>query len=138
MVIAIDPAEEFEYVLVRDRASPPEEQTVFVLRHLSYDARTAIANMSSHVDPTTNLTRGAMGSVMHETLRAGLKGWRNLRDRKGAQVQFVTEGREIRVLSMSVDPPKKETLARLHPVDAAELANEITEIARVSLDEGKG
>ncbi len=138
MVIAIDPGEQFEYTLQRDRSLPEEERTVFLLRPLSYEQRVKLTNLISSMEADTGVVRGTIGDVMDSTLRAGLVGWRNLRDRKGVEVEFAREGRQLSVLGQNIDPPKRSTLARLHPHDQQELSNAITEVQRVTIAEGKG
>ena len=138
MAIAINPSESFEFTLRADRSLPEEKRTVFMLRPLSYVERRKIEDMASVVEAETGLVRGTVGSINDATLRLGLKGWRNFRDAKGVEVPFELEGKRLGILGSLVDPPTLRTLERLHPRDAEELVNAITEVQRVTVDEGKG
>jgi hypothetical protein len=83
-MIARDPRATWKYVLVKDRALPREQQTVFNLKHLS---------LRAEQEAYDGIERTKDGSVVMDTgsrslkcLREGLAGWDNLLDEKGAPV----------------------------------------------------
>lgn len=138
MVIAIDPSEQFEYVLLADRALPDESphKTVWTLRPLSRKEMLAI-------EDRTGLQRNGeirlnLGKIKEDTLRAGLVGVRNFRDRAGREIDVEFENAKISILGCLRKPVTEAFLDRI-PADAAtELAEAIQTGNRLTLEEGKG
>lgn len=137
MVIAIDPKEEFDYVLKADRELPEEQQTVFKLRPLSHTQRTKLQDMEYRWERGTDVISMPQGSMSHQILQCGLAGWTNLRDAEGNEIEFRT-GKVVNVLGKNVSPVADACLDRLHPADLQELAQAIGEVQRVTVEEGKG
>lgn len=126
MVIAIDPSKTFDYVLLCDRANPPEEQTVFQLRVLSARELAEIEDGAIRSDREGKLEY-LSGSQTIRILNYGLRGWRNFRDAAGNEVPFRENNGK----------PRGENWDCLLPEWRRELANAITEQNRISETERK-
>jgi len=108
-MIALSAREEWDFKLIEEREI--DNPTVFVLRPLTLRARSEIED----------LMRGdfkdvPMGTWKVKVLKAGLAGWRNLRDAGGREVACVFDRNGI---------PQDDTLARLPSQVQMELALEI-------------
>lgn len=137
MVIALTPRTRHPYVLRRERGLPAEQRTTFFLRTLTIEERAALMDVSSSYDQEERTIRVPAGTQALSTVRAGLLGWQNLKDEKGADVTFET-GPERAVLGgHKVAPPTDACLDRL-PLDVLlELANAIRDASTLSDDDAK-
>ena len=81
MGIAFDTKKRREFVPVKERTKPAEQQKVYVLRQLDVFDRTDLADMRSK----------GMGSARAtvEMVRLSLAGWRNHANADGTPVEFV-------------------------------------------------
>lgn len=127
MPIALDPRQEFDYVLQCDRALPVDQQTVFVLRGLT------VAEEARIEDSLAVLADGGVsmrsGEQKLQILRMGLRGWRNFRRADGTEVPFQkVNGHPGHVTDASLD--------FLAPEWRTELANAITERGKLTPAEG--
>lgn len=137
MVIALTPRTRHPYILRRDRSLPVEQRTTFFVRSLTVEERAALMDVSSSFDQEDRVIRVPAGTQALSTVRAGLLGWQNLKDEKGADVTFET-GPERAVLGgHKVTPPTDTCLDRL-PLDVLlELANSIRDASTLSDDDAK-
>jgi hypothetical protein len=123
MPIALNPRQEFDYVLECDRTLPPEQQTVFRLRSLTVGEQ-------ADLEDSLAVRRGEdlginVGSQKLRILRLGLVGWSNFRDAAGAEVPFeAIKGHPRHVTDVCLD--------RLDSEWRTELANAITERGRLA------
>lgn len=138
MVIAIDPGEEFEFVLLADRALPENDinRTVWKLRPLTRKEMTVL-------EDRTEMQRGGgfrlnLGTIKEETVRAGLIGCSNFRDARGAEIPFEQSDKMISVLGRNCRPPADRFLDRIPAAALMELADAIQEGAKITVEEGKG
>ncbi|MFH0903183.1 MAG: hypothetical protein V2A73_21350 [Pseudomonadota bacterium] len=119
---------EFEYILERERELPPEAQTTWLLRTLTYAETRSVMKteviLAQSGDQKLNIDR--MG-VAASVLSCGLRGWRNLQDGEGGQHVFV------RAVDGSLPPKVLDLVAEF----AVELANAITERSVVSKEHAK-
>lgn len=123
MPIALNPRQEFEYVLECDRQLPVEQQTVFVLRGLT------VSEQADLEDRLAVLRGGDIamqsGTQKVTILRLGLVGWRNFRTADETEVLFeAVKGHPRHVTDGCLD--------RLDPEWRTELCNAITERGRLS------
>ena len=129
MPIALDPRATFDYVLKEDRELPEEQQTVFELRPLTVSEEARVADSMIASVPGQDEMSIKSGSYQLQILRCGLRGWRNFKNAKGADVAFdVTKGNHRHVTDDSLD--------RLSYANRNELTNAITEHSAVSEEEG--
>lgn len=135
MAIAIDPREKFEYILEADRDKPEDEQTVWELRALTFAQRNALEDMPTFTGEKEVAPK--MGKMTRETLRAGLAGWRNFKDARGRIIEFECDPCERSVLGRKCKPVLDRCLERIHPSDVVELVNAISEVQRITDEEGK-
>jgi len=124
-MIAVDPKKDFEYVLVKDRKSPIDKQTVFLIHPLTLAECNIIED---YLSKAATENKFPLGTVKCMRLRMGLKGWRNFKDSKGAEVKF--EKAEDGMV-------KEELLERLYPEDRTELANEIWQFTEITEEDEK-
>jgi hypothetical protein len=122
MVIAIDPASTFEYVLRCDRELEPEAQTVWTLRGLRHKERAEVEDAIAQSDGEGNLSL-RVGSQRTRILMAGIVSVSNFQDEKGREIQ-VPKGGCSGVF-----------LDHLDDAWATELANAITNRGRLSAAE---
>lgn len=129
-MIALSPAEEWDYQLRADRKRTPdpdepgkfresidETKPVFRLGSLTPQEEAFIENET--VALIDGSQRVQIGTIKLETLRRGLRGWRNMRDRDGNEVPFKSNG--------SPNRPSEESIGAIPLRLRAELANAITE-----------
>lgn len=138
MVIAIDPGEEFDYVLLADRVLPEDDpnRTVWKLRPLTRKEITLL-------EDRTEMQRGGgfrlnLGTIKEDTVRAGLIGCRNFRDARGTEIHFEQADKTLNVLGRNCRPPADRFLDRIPAAALMELADAIQEGAKVTVEEGKG
>jgi len=132
MVIAVNPKKAFDYVLVEDRKSPVEKQTVFELKVLTSlelakveDGMSFSVTRNEQGEPSAGEVNVKGGSKTLSILHAGLAGWRNFKDENGNEVEFKkSEG-------------YYKNLDYLKPGWRRELANAITEGNRVTETDSK-
>ncbi len=129
MAIAVDPKQTFQYVLKCDRDLADEEQTVFELRGLTTAEEARVADSMITSVPGESELSLRSGTHQLTLLRAGLRGWRNLRDAAGVEVPFEsTKGHPGSVTDKSLD--------RLLPAWRTELANAVSERGEIDVVEG--
>lgn len=109
---------QFEYVLEDERDLPVEEQTVWLLRPLTYREREEIerGSMVEFSGEHSVLLRGERHVYARKILDRGLEGWRNFRDADGKDVLFMKVNKAL----------SEETLDAIKPY-AIELSNAVTE-----------
>lgn len=112
MAIAVDPNRIVRYVLKADRALPPEQRSVFLLKHPTEAGEKQIA-------------LAAQQSGLHliwSALREGLAGWENFP--AGAQtLDFVKDGN---------GQPASTTILRINTADRDELATAISRLGQLT------
>jgi hypothetical protein len=122
MVVAIDPDATFDHVLREERDSA--EPTVFKLKPLTARQLAQIEDMLVvHLGGGVRLNTG-MQTL--EVLRLGLVGWENFKDAAGNPVPFVP-----------ITPKDERSLDLLHPRWRVELANAVTEHAKLTEEQRK-
>lgn len=137
MVIALTPRLRHPYVLRRERSLAAEQRTTFYLRTLTVEERAALMDISSSFDQDDRTIRVPAGTQALSTVRAGLLGWSNLKDDKGADVPFEAGAERAVLGGHKVAPPTDACLDRL-PLDVLlELANAIRDAATLSDDDAK-
>jgi hypothetical protein len=141
MVIAIDPLEEFEYVLEEERKEPRDTQTIWKLVTLDIRQRArledeqAVGTLDSESARVDAVKLNA-GNMNYLALRAGLRGVENFPDRNGGVVEFKAD-KMLNILGKQMRPATDDFLSRI-PKDAAdEIADAIRENLRMSPEEGK-
>lgn len=134
-MIAINLHEQHEYVLLRDRHLPVESphRTVWCLRSLTRKERTALENLGRTADGSMRI-----GSLVTQSVRAGLVGWRNLCDAQLRPIEFRSQPTPEIVLDRLATPVADALLDRIPDDVLAELANEIQALTAVTVPEGKG
>jgi len=80
MPVALDPQERFDFILEAERALPSEQQTVFVLRTLTWGETTTVRRMYQQGKTDAD--------AQDFVLRAALLGWSNFRDASGRTIEF--------------------------------------------------
>lgn len=143
MTIAIDPLEEFDFVTEDDRKLPPEQQTTWRIVGLDIRQRsrledeTATGKLDADRETVDSFSFNA-GNINYLSLRAGLRGCTNFRDRDGNEVSFGVEKGTLNVLGKQVrGVPTDEFLSRIPPNEAKEIAEAVRENLRLTPDEGK-
>jgi hypothetical protein len=130
MVIAIDPGFEYPYIPKCDKDLPEGEQTTFSLKVLDAKVYARITN-SSTLNPNTREVRVRGGTVLLDTLREGLVGWNNFKDRDGNPIDFkfnkVGKGQRA----------SDESISRIPPKIRSELSDQITEMSDLNKEEAK-
>jgi len=115
----------FDYILVEDRKLPPEEQTVWKLRSLSYDEHEDLAELRGTASAT-----GQMVFIQNPLRRArralnlGLLGWENFRGPDGP-AELKTKGMGSSRIILD------ETMNLIRREDAIEIADAIIEGAQL-------
>src|SRR3990170_460493 len=132
MVVALDPRLPFAYVLKSDRSLPPDQQTRFQLRPLTYQEDVYLRDQTVVISEDGG-GKVMMGSRRNLRLRLGLVGWSNLRDAQGRDVPFATEeqflaGEKRPVVSTA-------SLERLSRVVREELADAVEEAVAPTAEE---
>jgi hypothetical protein len=107
MAVAFDPKRRREYVLLRDRALPEEQRSVFIIRLLDVLDRTRVADLRSGGMPAA--------AIGIELLRMSLDGWRNYPLPDGRPAPFERGGNGL---------PTDDTLRCVSDGDAAEILGE--------------
>jgi hypothetical protein len=138
MVIAIDPREEFEFVASCDRHLPEDDpnRTVWLLRPLSRRERNLLQDYARQ-DSATGEVNPRAGSVMEDTIRAGLTGWRNLRKPDGTEI-VCSKSKKLNVLGKTRPVVDDELLDKIPPPVLLELACEIQDSSNLTVAEGNG
>ena len=130
MIFAVCPDTTFEYVPESDRDS--ENPTAFSLRTLTIRELTKIEDKVTRVSQNENTEEVTIsvftGTQSLESLRAGLRGWKNFCDAKGNEIEFVADKKGI---------PKDETLSLIPADIRQELSSEILSRSRVTESERK-
>ena len=129
MARALNPTENFEYVLEEQRHLPPGEWTVFELKVLTARELAKVEDSFAALQGDTGEVLIKSGSQVLKILELGLRGWDNLKDESGAEVPF-----RWRVPNTQIH---HENLDRLYPAWRRELANAITEINRFDEEAAK-
>jgi hypothetical protein len=118
MAKALNPKKRHEYVLQKDRDLPENEQTTFLLRHLT---------AGEHASVTDRFTRGEKHAGLVEAATLGVAGWENLPDESGRTVPYPENGfgamdwlPQINVLELgnavlNLSTLDRETLGKLKP-----------------------
>jgi len=137
MVKPISPNAEYRYILECDRNLPAEEQTVFILRPLTYAEYTQIED--NVIESTSEVRRGyrkkggdefkmkiLSGSQEKRILCSGIKRIENFKDENGNEIEWDFHWK---------DSDKMKVLSMLKPVYRRELANVITEASYLDEDD---
>lgn len=134
-MIAIDPTERHEHVLLTDRRLPDDSpnKTVWILRSLTRKERSALEDLGRTADGSIRI-----GSLVTQTVRAGLVGWSNFRDGRNQEIEFAAKSTPELVLGRVATPITDGLLDRIPDEVLTELANEIQILSTVSAAEGKG
>ena len=102
-MIAISVDDVSEYVMERDRKLAPEQQTVLLLRPMPYGVQRKFlsivgSNLSVFTDASDaeGVPEKAMqlplGEIVDIVVPAGLRGWRNFKDKNGKDVVWKANG----------------------------------------------
>lgn len=136
MAIGINPKKPARYVLKADRGLPEAQQTVFLLRPLSFDQRTSLASCElfrQEGDAPKDAVRSAR-EIM-DILRFGLAGWERFCDEAGDLIAY--ESSRSLALGIEGDYVTTETLSALDPEDAMEVALAVLAHSRLTGDDRK-
>jgi hypothetical protein len=126
MVVARSARETFTYVLLCDRALPPEKQSVFTLRRLSTRTMMALENLQSIDLGGTNKVTVRLGDQRTVILRAGLCAWTNFNTANGQPAEFKSDAGVRMVHGVEIDrPASQSTVDLLEPEHAKELVDAI-------------
>lgn len=80
---------EFEYVLEDERDLPADDQTVWILRRLTWAEKKSLPRPTTVQTPTGDIRIEFDRQTANErVLNLGLRGWRNLKDGSGGDVAF--------------------------------------------------
>lgn len=137
-MIAIDPNEEFDYVLREDRELENDDpnRIVWKLRPITRRERNKLDNMA-HVS-AAGTANPLLGDRVESVLRAGIVGCDpEPRDRHGATIPFRKSAKLLNVLGRQCSPVSDEFLDRIPQAALRELADAIEAGARLTDDEGK-
>jgi hypothetical protein len=88
MIIARDITEVKEYSLMEDTG---ENKSVFLIGALDIPVRAYLDDTFSVFDATQNINDVNVHAKYLEFVRFGLKGWKNIPDKDGKEIEFVTE-----------------------------------------------
>ncbi len=102
MIISL-PQGKREYVCKADRDLEPSMQTVFLLDDLKEKDRVAIMD-SLVITMGGDAQMGGTGTRVYTCLKAGLRGWRNLRDVDTSQIECRMKGDQISDESLALLP----------------------------------
>jgi hypothetical protein len=123
---------QFTYVLEEERSLPPEKQTRWHLRTLTYSQAEDVGSIEVQQDQfgqrriTTNAIKWA-----RLVLNFGLHGWENFRDESGKEIEFrVGSSCDHRALPNDI-------LDLIRPTWAIELADQIRNEANLDLETAK-
>lgn len=121
---AVSTQEVFEYVCISERELPEHEQTVFLLSPLDVKQRTRLEDRTATMsgEDGQQVVNVKVGTVAIETLRYGLKGWKNLTDKNGKDSKFVTKRSKTHG---DIEIPTDDTLKLIPAKARRELANAI-------------
>ena len=124
-----------EYILVSDMEAPKEEQTIFILKPLTYAERCTLQDglLASVMAGKKGIsdekvTNVKSGTWEMNTILYGLEKIENLKDPNGALIEYTPK--------MPTDK-KKEVLSRLRSEWLGEVANEIRVISGLAEEEEK-
>ena len=90
-MIVIRPQGKREYVLRAERALPKERQTVFILGDLLEKDRVDVMDAVRYTTDGVVQGLGGAAEKVHRAVRATLKGWKNVTDSAGAEVEFQSD-----------------------------------------------
>ena len=122
-----DPKATYSYIAEEDRKLPQEEQTFFMLRRLTRREYADLEDgLIEYRDSGVSTVR--TGTKMIKALKAGLRGWSNLRNGNGQEVSFKAE---------STGEPSDETLDYLSQDISRELMFQILSGSRLSPEQIK-
>lgn len=118
---------EFDYILREERDLPPEARAVFRLKPLRFKDREEADRIEFRQGPDGEpiLVSDRMKTA-RKLLNAGLIGWTGVRDSEGKEVVFSRNGKSIPEHLLDIIAPW-----------ASELANAISENARITMEQAK-
>lgn len=147
MATAINPRQQFRYVLEDDRELEQREQTVWLLKPLTHAQRKALDNMAFNYDRERSLMGTPQGDMSDATIKCGLVGWENFRappdevqraaGELGELIEFEPSQKTLNILNTQLRPLSDRCLDRIHPNHLTELVNAIQNVNTLSVDEGK-
>jgi hypothetical protein len=133
-MLAIDPSEDtWEYICECDRGLSEDNQTVFVLKHLSPKEEARLEDALGQVDSDGGYKLN-LGSQARLALDMGLKDVRNFKDSKGNDVSIQ---RSKKQLSGLYYPLEDKFLTRIPKAQRTELANAISKGPKLSEEDEK-
>ena len=103
MIVTL-PRGDREYILKSERTLPPASQTVFLLRDLTERDRVRIMDTLQVGVGDDGARVGGTGTRTYTTVKAGLQGWRNIKDTEGKDVAAKLEGGTITDESLALLP----------------------------------
>lgn len=129
--------EQFDYVLEDERELTEEEQTTFQLRPLTSAENRELQDQMA-VKTGGGSGHGIRpGTGIHLAVLAGLRGWKNLQDDAGGQVEFVCDkGTRSPLGKALTGTPALETIDHILPA-MQELANKIIDGNQLTKEDAK-
>jgi hypothetical protein len=124
MPIALNMKQTTDYILRAERDNPGA--TVFILGPIAGWELMTLLRRSAHFYSSENGVQDP--TIIRDVLRAGLRGWRNLRDAQGGECLFARDDR---------GRPTDPTLDVLDYTVALELMGQIISLNTLSTDERK-
>lgn len=115
-MIVIRPQGKREYVLRSERSLPKEKQTVFILDDLREKDRVEVMDAVRYSTDGVEQGFGGAAKKVDRAVRATLKGWKNVTDAEGAEIEFQSD---------DAGRPTDETLAMIPWKVMEELAAEV-------------
>jgi len=120
---------EFDYVLREERELPPEKRATFRLRPLKYREREEAERVELRQGPDGEpIVVSERLKIARKVLNLGLMGWSGVKDFEGKEIPFSRKGKKNEI---------QEELLDYISSWATELANAITENARVTQEQEK-
>ena len=86
-LIAINPEHVFEYSLEQDKS---EDKTIFILGVIDSLTRAYIDDVNSIKSEDGTVSDSAVHNKYIQFVKFGLRGWRNLKDKDGKEIEFKT------------------------------------------------
>jgi len=135
MARSIDPRDTFEFILKADRSLEDTDpnKTVWILRALTPAEEARLQDQVAFSSSDGGQIGYRSGSVLLDTLRLGVVGWRNFRDADGDEIEV--RRKKVGSVNGNRDELHDDCIARIHPDDRRELSNAITAGGRLTEEE---